>query len=108
MGSVGTLFQSCCLLETTTFRFLYRRVPIAPHRSEGSAAPGREVSPKSTTYSRADRRRQESDRRRRESSVRRRSFERGPCYPLQGTCRLRGLTWRIHAQLSFRRANGLA
>ena len=29
MGTVGTLFHACCLLETTTFRFLYRRVPIA-------------------------------------------------------------------------------
>ena len=29
MGTVGTVFHSCCLLEMITFRFLYRRVPIA-------------------------------------------------------------------------------
>jgi hypothetical protein len=35
MGSVGTVFHTCCLLETTTFRFLYRRVPIAARSPEG-------------------------------------------------------------------------
>ena len=30
MGSVGTVFHACCLLETTTFRFHIRTLPNAP------------------------------------------------------------------------------
>ena len=30
MGSVGTVFHVCCLLETTTFRFHIRTLPMRP------------------------------------------------------------------------------
>ena len=31
MGSVGTVFHACCLLETTTFRFPITTLPIVAH-----------------------------------------------------------------------------
>ena len=31
MGSVGTVFHACCLLETTTLRFHIRTLPIVAH-----------------------------------------------------------------------------
>jgi hypothetical protein len=33
MGSVGTVFHACCLLETTTFCFPIRMLPIVPTRA---------------------------------------------------------------------------
>jgi hypothetical protein len=30
MGTVGTVFHACCLLETTTFCFPIRMLPIVP------------------------------------------------------------------------------
>jgi len=36
LGGVGTVFQACCLLETTTFCFLYRRMPTAPNARDSS------------------------------------------------------------------------
>jgi hypothetical protein len=41
MGTVGTVFHACCLLETTTIRFLIRTVPIVPN--EGFRPVGRMV-----------------------------------------------------------------
>src|SRR4051794_20123147 len=30
LGHLGSVFHACCLLEKTTFCFLYRRLPISP------------------------------------------------------------------------------